>query len=100
MRAAFDDAAIGEHEDAVRPPDRAEAMGDHKAGATLHEARECDLESGFCERVDGTGGFVEYEDARVGHEGAGEGDQLLLAHREAAALLGAGRMDTSWEVFD
>jgi len=74
VRAAFDDASFVQDDDAVGPSDRAEAVGDHEAGAALHQAGKGDLESGFRERVDGAGGFVEHEDARIGQQCAGEGD--------------------------
>ena len=37
--------------------------------------------------VDGAGGFIEHEDARVGQEGAGEADELPLAQRHVGAAL-------------
>ena len=37
--------------------------------------------------VDGTGGLVEHEDARVGQHGPGEGDELLFAGGELVAAI-------------
>src|SRR5450830_1769190 len=39
-------------------------------------------------RIDGGRGLVEDENARIARERAGEGDELLLAHRQTAAALG------------
>ena len=100
VRAAFDDAPFVQDDDAVGTPDCAEAVGDHEAGAALHQARQRDLQAGLGERIDGAGGLIEHQDARIGHQGPGESDELLLAHREPAAFFGAGRMDASRKVFD
>ncbi len=43
------------------------------------------LDARFGHGVDGAGGFIENEDARVGEHGAGEADELALAERQAAA---------------
>ena len=37
--------------------------------------------------IDGAGGVVEHEDARVGEEGAGDGDALALAARQVVTTL-------------
>jgi hypothetical protein len=37
--------------------------------------------------VDGGGGFIEDHDARIGQQRSGEGDELLLPHRQPAAPL-------------
>ena len=66
MGASFDDTSFMQDDDAVGTPNRAEAMGDHEAGTSLHQAGEGDLKPGFRERVDGAGGFVEHQDTRVG----------------------------------
>ena len=37
VRAALDDLAVVDHQDLVGRADRAQAVGDHEAGASLHE---------------------------------------------------------------
>ena len=44
------------------------------------------------EGVDVGGGLVQDQDARVGQQRAGEGDELALAHAEVAAALADGRV--------
>ncbi len=45
------------------------------------------------ERRQALGGFVENEQARIGHQGAADGEHLLLAARELVAHVGAPRRD-------
>ena len=100
VRAAFDDTSVREDDQAIRPPDGAEAVGDDETGAALHQLGERDLQAGFGEGIDRARGFIEHQDARISHERAGEGHELLLAHRETAAFFGAGRVDAGRQVFD
>ena len=74
-------------EDLVGAADGREAVGDDEGGAALHEEVEAVLDHGFGLGVEGAGGFVEDEDARVGENGAGDGDALALAAGELDAAL-------------
>ena len=85
--AALDDVSLLDDQDLVGAADGGEAMGDDKGGAALHEEVEAVLDHGFGLGVEGAGGFVENEDARVGENGTGDGDALTLAAGEFDATL-------------
>ena len=72
VRAALDDAALVDHEDQVGHPDRREAVGDDEGGAALGEPAQRELDGHLRLGIDGAGGLVEDEDARIGHHRAGE----------------------------
>ena len=81
MRAALDDAAVFDHQNLFGAADGGEAVRDHEGGASLHQVREAFLDGGFGFGVEAGGGFVQNQDARVGQDGAGDGDALALARR-------------------
>ena len=62
-------------------------MGDDEGGAALHQVAEAGLDHGLGFGVQGAGGLVEDEDARVGKDGAGDGEALALAAGELDAAL-------------
>ena len=62
-------------------------MGDDEGGAALHEVAEAVLDHRFGLGVERAGGLVEDEDARVGEDGAGDGEALALAAGELDAAL-------------
>ena len=71
----------------VRIADGGQAVGDDEAGAAVHQAQQRFLDSGFGARVHAGGGLVQDEDARVGQDGAGDGQQLTLALAQVAGAL-------------
>lgn len=79
--------ALIEHGDAVgEEVGFAEVVGDKKDGEAEFglEAQEFAAEFGAEGLVEGVEGLVEEKEARVGGEGAGEGDALLLAATQGA----------------
>ena len=54
-------------------------MGDDDAGASLHDFQHGVLDGFLCPRIHVGGGFVQDQDAGIGHEGTGDGQQLALA---------------------
>ena len=80
VRAAFDDSPVVEHENQVRLPDGAEPVGDDKAGATLQKGREGPLNAGLGQGINRARGLIKDEDAGIGQQGAGEGNELSLIH--------------------
>ena len=67
--------------------DGAQAVGDHEAGAALHQAQQRLLDARLGAGVDAAGGLVQDQDGRVGQDGAGDGKQLALALAEVAGPL-------------
>ena len=67
-------------------------MGDDDRGAALEQALEALLDRALGADVDVGRGLVEDQDARLGQEGAGEGDELALAGRELDAALADPRI--------
>jgi hypothetical protein len=85
--AALDDPAVVDHEDAIGLLDRAQAVRDDEGRSTLEQALERLLHDHFGGRIDGAGGLVEHEDARVGEERAREADELALSEAHVGAAL-------------
>ena len=82
MRAVLDNLAVLEHDDQVGVADRRQAMGDHERGAVGEQRPQRLLDRPLRPDVDRRRRLVEDEDARVGEQGAREGDELALAERE------------------
>ncbi len=87
MRALLHNLPIVDDHDAVGVGDGTQAMGNHKGGAPLEQARQSKLDDALGLRVHAGGGFVQDQDARVGQQRAREGDQLALSHAEQRAAL-------------
>ena len=87
MRPSFDDSPLVEDQDLIRISYGTKPVRHHDTGAVVEEARESPLYARFGQRVDGAGGFVENENARIGQHGAGEADELTLAEADASAAL-------------
>ena len=87
MVALLDDAAGVHHQDGVGVADGRQPVGDHEAGAVRAQRRHGLLDEHLGAGVDRAGGLVEDEDRRVGQERPGDGEQLLLAGADVAALV-------------
>src|SRR5450755_1264476 len=79
VRSLLHDPAVLDHDDPPGVADRREPVGDHDRGAPGDEPAQTLLNQRLGVDVDVGGGLVEHEDARVGDQRAGEGDQLALA---------------------
>ena len=62
-------------------------MGDDKAGAALHQAVHGGLDALLGAGVHTAGGLIQNQDAVVGQDGAGDGQQLLLALAHVGGVL-------------
>jgi len=78
--APFHDAALVDHENLVRVDDGGKAVGDDEGGAALQEPFQGPLDEALRLHVHAGGGLVQDEDAGIGQERAGEGNELPLAH--------------------
>ena len=78
MCAALDDAAMLKDEHQVSTANSAEAMGDDESSAAAEKQFQRALEPGFSNAVDGTGGFVEDDDAGVWKQRTGKANELAL----------------------
>ena len=87
MVADGGDAALAQDDDLVGPADLREAVGDEQGGAALGGAVDGSLDLILGGAVNGAGRVVQDQDARVGQEGAGQGQALALAARERHAAL-------------
>ena len=90
--AVLHDPAGVHDQDAVGVADGAEAVRDHEGGAALHQAFQGGLHQCFRFIVQGAGGLVQNEDARVFQDSAGNGDALALPARELHAALAHHRV--------
>ena len=62
-------------------------MGDDEAGAAAHQVVHCGLDALFGAGVHAAGSFIQNQDAVVGQDGAGNGQQLLLALADVGGVL-------------
>ena len=79
-------AAI-QHHDTVGMAHCTQAVGDDDDGAATADGLHVLLDDAFGLVIQGTGGLVEDQDARIGEQGAGDGDALALTTGEAGAML-------------
>ena len=87
MRPRLDDAPALEHVNAVSVAHGREAVGDDEAGAADDQLLERALDRRLGFVVDGAGGLVQDQDARVADDGARQGDALALPAGELLAAL-------------
>ena len=77
-----------------------QAMSDDDDGAVLHDRRHVALDDLLGLGVEGAGRFVEDQDARVGHQGSGDGNALALTAREVGAAFVDRRIVSMRQVED
>ena len=87
MAAAFDDLARLHHQDDVRVADRRKPVSDDETRSITPQLAHGVLDQKLGTGVHGAGGLVENEQLRTGKERAGDGDQLLLACADVAAVV-------------
>ncbi len=87
MRAAFDDAAVIEHQDAVGVDDAGEPVRQDQGRAPGHQAVERALDDGFVLGIDRRQRLVENEDRRVAQQRPRDRQPLPLSAREPQAAL-------------
>ena len=92
MRAILDHPALVDGDDAVALADGREAMRNDDDGAPPHDLAHIFLDDAFALVIEGTGRLVKNENARIGDQGAGDGDALALPAREACAALADHRV--------
>ena len=92
--------AVLEDDDQVGAADRREPVGDDERRPAGEEPAQRPLDAPLGADVDARGRLVEDEDARVGEQRPGEGDELALAEREPAAALGDLRLVAVLELED
>ena len=88
MVATLDDASAVHHHDPVGIANGGKAVGDDEGGAPSHQFVHPLLHHALGACIDAAGGFVEDECRRIGHGGAGNGDELPLALTQVAAVGG------------
>src|SRR6185369_7522908 len=67
---SLDDAALLQDQDLIGTEDRAQAMGDDQAGPPHQERLQRTLDEGLGARIEGRGGLVQDEEARVAQDGS------------------------------
>ena len=75
-------------------------MGDEQGRAVGHDRAQGVVDAPLRRGVDGAGGVVEDQDARVGEDGPGQGDPLALAAREGEAPLADDRVVAPRQLLD
>src|SRR6266571_6172389 len=84
MAAVLDDTATLDRDDAVGPAHRGKPVSDDENGAAFANPAHVVLDDALTLVIERAGGFVEDQNAGVGHQGAGNRDALPLTAREAA----------------
>ena len=93
------DLALLQYDDIVSCQNGADALGNHKAGATLHQVIQRILNEHFGLNIYGAGRIVQDQDARVEQQGPCNGDPLLLPAAQGRAAL-ADRRSISFREAD
>ena len=88
MGALLGDVAVFQNQNLVRVLDGGQAVGDDEAGFALHEPAHGCLHLALGAGVHVAGGLVQNQHLRVIEHGPGDGQQLLLALADIAAVLG------------
>src|SRR5262249_38593979 len=83
----LDDTAALDRNDAVDPAHRRQAVGDDEYRSASGDLLHVLLDRSFALIIERARCLVEYQDSRVGNEGAGDRDALALSARKAAAPL-------------
>src|SRR5690242_15345369 len=87
VRASLDDTARLDDQDLIRTSDGREAVRDDKRRTSAHQVLQPFLNQRFGFGVEAGSGFIEDENARIGENGARDGDALFLpAGKPDAAL--------------
>src|SRR5262245_44703564 len=79
MRAALDDASFVQHEDFIGVHDRGKPVRNGERRVALRDARELLLDTLLCRGIERGSRLVEYQNARILENGAGDRDPLFLA---------------------
>src|SRR5262245_6730235 len=87
MGTVLDDAAALDRDDAVGAAHHRQPVRDDEHGAALHDLAHVALDRLLALVVERAGRLVENEEARIHHEGAGDGDALALPAGQARAAL-------------
>ena len=92
MSALFHNIPVVHHQNKIRVLDRGESVGDDEAGFACHQIPDGLLNLPLGVGVDVAGRLVQYQHAGVIQHGPRDGQQLLLAFRNVAAVLGNHRV--------
>ena len=92
MTALLDNLAPIQHHDPVGVPYRREAMGDDDDRAPLADRFHVVLDDALRLVVQGAGGFIENQDARVADQRPGDGDALALVAGESRTVFADERV--------
>ena len=98
MGAFGDDAAAVHDDDAVSVAHGGEAVGDDQRCLAGHQAFEGVLDEAFAFAIERTGGFIEQQDGGIAQDGAGDGEALALAARQARAGFAEEAVDAIGEL--
>ena len=98
--AGFFDFAVPDNQYPICIADGRKPVCDDKAGSAVEHMRDRLLDHLLRFRVDGTGGLIQHEDARVGQHDARKGEQLLLTGGQPRAALADLRRITLFHAFD
>ena len=79
MPAARRDATLIQHQDQIRGMDGAQAVGDDKRRASVHDPFQRNLDQMLRLAVHAGCGIIEDQNPRVGQQGAGNCQALLLS---------------------
>ena len=87
MGALLDHPPVDQDHDAVGQMQGGAPVGHQQRRPVGHDPAQAFVDGLFDLGVDGAGGVVEDQDARVGHDGPGQGDALPLPAREGQPAL-------------
>ena len=92
MGTALDDASLFHDHDAVRVLDRGEPVGNHEAGASVHQGVHTALDQDFRSGIDRGCRLVENQGRGICNCGTGYGNQLSLTLAEVGSVVAKDRV--------
>src|SRR6185369_2451009 len=96
----IDDLIVIEHEDPICPSDLGQAMCNEQGGTALQHTLDRALDLVLCGAVDGAGGVVQDQNARIREQGPSDGDPLTLATGKGDSALTHYRFVAVGETLD
>ena len=99
VRAGACNAAVVQHENAIRIADGSSSLRDKKDGGAVGKVAEGAAQRRVGGKIEGGGAVIEDQDARAAHQCAGNREALPLAAGEVAAALLQGKVEAALLAF-
>src|SRR5258708_37740822 len=100
MGALVDQLALAQHQNQVGPANLREAMGNQQRCAFLQDTANGSLDLIFGCTINSARRIIEYQDRRIGQEGAGNGNALALPPGKSHTALAYQGLISVFKILD